>query len=314
MRLRVSGLATFLMLTVFARGQALHSEAKFDTPVAIDHAIACDNGSRIFGIGKEEAIYAWTAGKSEPRKISLAEGRPEALACAGRTVAAGFGNGKIVIVDGDKGEVKLRLDAKSSMWGLTLSPEATFVAVATTGSPTQVFDTRTGQRVSVGRTSFGGSTSATFSPKGDLLLSTDDDTNVRAYGRNGKLLYSAEAGPLEPFAAAFTGDGQRFVVATADGAMSSYESTSGKRLRATHSTGNPIFAIQMFPDSQHVAAFELDPFTLKPIAVGVWDMQSDHWQKLDVDPETVIGCGADGTHLLLVRRTGTNTLTLDSVR
>ncbi len=262
MRLRVAGLGTLLMLTVFARGQALRTEARFDTPVAIDHAIACDNGSRIFGIGKEEAIYAWTAGKSEPRKISLAEGRPEALTCAGGTVAAGFSNGKIVIVDGDKGE--LRLDAKSGMWGLTLS--------------------------------------------------TDDDTNVRAYGRNGKLLYSAEAGPLEPFAAAFTSDGQRFVVATADGAMSSYESTSGKRLRATHSTGNPIFAIQMFPDSQHVAAFELDPFTLKPIAVGVWDMQSDHWQKLDVDPETVIGCGADGTHLLLVRRTGTNTLTLDSVR
>jgi hypothetical protein len=89
---------------------------------------------------------------------------------------------------------------------------------------------------------------------------------------------------------------------------------SGRKVKATQSTGNPVFAIQMFPDSRHVAAFELDPFTLKPTAVGVWDMQSDHWQKLDVDPETEIGCGADGTNLLLVRRSGTNTLTLDSVR
>lgn len=313
MRLRVAGLATFLMLTVFARGQALHIQAKFDTPVAIDRAIACDNGSRIFGVAKEEAIYAWTAGKSEPRKISLAEGRPEALTCAGGTVAAGFSNGKIVIVDEDKGEVKLRLDAKSSMWGLTLSPDAALLAVATTGSPTQVFDTHTGQRIAVGSTSFGASTSATFSPKGDLLLSTDDDTNVRAYNRNGKLLYLTEAGLLEPFAAAFTGDGQTFVVATADGAMSSYESASGKRLKATQSTGSPIFAIQMFPDSQHVAAFELDSFTLKPTAVDVWDMRSDHLQKIDVDAETVIGCGVDRTHLLLVRRSGPNALTVDSV-
>ncbi len=313
MRLHV-GLATFLLWAVFAFGQALHTEARFNTPVAIDHAIVCDNGNKIFGAGKVEAIYAWTTGKTEPRKISVLEGRPEALACAGSTVAAGFGSGKILILDGDKGEVKLRLDAKSSMWSLTLSPDAVFVAVATTGSPTQIFDTRTGQRVSVGSTSFGGSTSATFSAKGDLLVSTDDDTNVRAYGPNGKLLYSTEAGPLEPFAAAFTGDGQNFVVATADGAMSSYESGSGKKVRATQSTGNPIFRIQMFPDSQHVAAFELDSFTLKPTAVGVWDMRSDHWQKLDVDPETVIGCGADRTHLLLVRRSGPNSLTVDSVQ
>jgi WD40 repeat protein len=217
-------------------------------------------------------------------------------------------------VNGDTGETKLRLDAKSAMWGLTLSPDAAFVAIATTGSPTQVFDTRTGQRIAVGSASFGASTSAAFSPNGDLLVSTDDDTNVRAYDRKGKLLYATESGLLEPFAAAFTGDGQKFVIATADGGMSLHESASGKKLMATQSTGNPIFAIQMYPDSRHVAAFELDSFTLKPSAVGVWDMQSDHSQKLDVDPETVIGCGADRTHLLLIRQIGPNILTVDSVQ
>jgi hypothetical protein len=56
-----------------------------------------------------------------------------------------------------------------------------------------------------------------FAHDGNLILVTDGDTHVRAYDRKGKLLYTAEAGLLEPFDLSLSADGKAFPVAGAEG-------------------------------------------------------------------------------------------------
>ena len=54
------------------------------------------------------------------------------------------------------------------------------------------------------------------------------DTHVRGDNRKGKLLYTTEAGLLEPFDLSLSADGKTFAVAGAEGAIALHDSATGR--------------------------------------------------------------------------------------
>lgn len=294
---------------------AVHLEAKLDTPVVMQSAITCKSGSQIVAIGEDGAIYVWTLPSVTARKISLAEGHVGAVDCdANGNLALGLNGGKVRILDATSGEILQRIEAQLRVRNFSLSPDGNLLALVVTGSPTQLWDTRSGQKLATGVTNMGATWSAAFSTVGDVFVSADEDTRVRVYSRSGKLLYTADAGLLEPFAVAFTPDGKRFAVAGADGAVTLFQTSSGKKLKTSAGTGNPIFALNISPGSGRLAALELDDFTLDPKAIGLWDMQSSDLQPSGIDTKGIIGFGTNKTHSVLLKQEDPKTLTVSSMQ
>ena len=315
MRAQLVGAAILSLAATPAFGQTLHLEAQLDSPVPIRNATTCERGARVVGIGEDGAIYAWNLPSGPARKISIPNGLVRKVACAGdNTLAVGLRGGTLLLLDAESGNVRRRIETKDVVQTIALSPDGSLLAFATLLTPTQLWDTRTGQRLSVSGTSMGASYAVAFSPDGNVFVSADQDTRLRAYDRKGKLLYAVDGGLLEPFAVAFTADGKQFAVAGAEGAVFLYDTVSGKKLKSSVNSGRAIFALTMSPDSKSVAALELDIFSLAPASIGLWDMQSSALKTLAVDPKSVLGAGPGKSHLLLVRKDSAKTLTVSSVQ
>jgi WD40 repeat protein len=303
-------------LCAAAFGQTLHPEAKLDAPVPIRRAVTCEAGAAILGVGEDGAIYTWTLPATAPRKISLADGPVSRVECAGaHTLAAELRHGrKVFILDARSGEVRQRIDAQAPVQAIALSPDGSLLAVATSLFPTQLWNTQTGTRIATGVTNIGAAWTTAFSPTGEMYVAADEDTNLRAYNRSGKLLYAADGGVLEPFALAFSGNGKQFAAAGADGVIRVFDSASGKLLASSTSVGHPIFALTMSPDGQRVASLSVDDFRLDPLGLGVWDVRSGEVKPLAVEPKSCVGMGAGKSHTLLLTKTGENALQVSSLQ
>lgn len=315
MKTNFPAIAILSCLATAAFGQTLHPEAKLDAPGTIDYAIVCEQATQIVGVGHDGAIYAWTLPDATPRKIAIPDGPVHNITCAGgSTLAAWLGGGKGLILDLNTSKVRSRIEPKALLYGLELSPEGSLLAVSNNADPVQLWDTHSGQKIATGINNFGLSTSAAFAPNGQLFVSTDADTNIRAYDRQGKLLYTADGGLLEPFAAAFTRDSKQFTAAGADGTISLYDAASGKKLRSTASSGYPIFSLIMSPDNHQVMALELDDFSLQPKTIGLWDLHSNTIHPVTAEAAKLIGMGANATHLLLIQQLDPKTITVLSLQ
>lgn len=315
MKAQLCGLALLSLSAIAAFGQTLRSEAKLDAPVPIRSAITCEMGARVIGVGEDGAIYTWTPPSGAARKLIVPDGPVHSMACAGgKTLAVGLENGTVLLLDAESGDLRRRIEPKDPVGPVALSPDGSLLVFATISIPAQLWDTHTGQKLSVGTTKMGSSAAIAFSPDGSVYVSADEDTYLRAYDRKGKLLYSADGGLLEPFAVVFTGDGKQFAVAGAEGAVFLHDAASGKRLKSSMKSGYPIFDLMMSPDSKYVAALELDDFKLVPAAIGLWDMQSSDLKALAVDPKTVIGAGPGKSHMLLISKDSATALTISSVQ
>ena len=188
------------------------------------------------------------------------------------------------------------------------------LTTSNTLDPVQLWDTHSGQKLATGVNNFASSNFAIFSPSGETFLSTDGDSYVRAYDRHGKLLYAADGGLLEGFGAAFTSDGNRFAAASADGTISLYDAASGKKLKTSATCGNPIFYLGISPDNRYLIALEMDDFSFKPIAIGIWDMNSENIRTLNVEVGKMIGAGADQSHFLFIKQEDPKTLGVYSLQ
>ena len=315
MRLRRTFPVIAFFLAFSTHAQTLRQDARLDTPVSINGAITCNSGTQVVGIGQDGALYVWTLPSATARKIALEEGPAHSVDCDAKgNLAVGLGGGKVRILDAHNGAIRQRIETKEHVHGVYFSPDGVLLALAVGESPTQLWDARSGQKLATGVTNLGGTATAAFSPASDMLISADKDTRIRAYNRAGKLLYTADAGLLESFAVAFTPDGKRFAVAGAEGSVSLFETASGKKLRTSASTGNPIFALSVLPENGHIAAIEADDFTLDPKALGLWDAQSTEVRHGAADVKGAVGLGSDKTHALLLKQEDPKTLTVSSLQ
>jgi WD40 repeat protein len=282
-------------------GQSLRPVANLETPVPMKSTITCEDGAQVLGFTADDETYAWSLPSGKPRKVSGSVGRINATGCGGtKTLALGLKGNVVVVLDSETGAERRRIDAKHPVDKVAVSDDGSLLAIVTTQAPVQVWDARGGKNLWNGSSNFGSTAGAAFSPSGDLLISADGDTNIRAYDRKGKLLYTVDGGLLEPFDVSFSADGKKFVVAGAEGSITVYDSASGKMLGKSKSKGNPIWGLIMAPDGRAVVALEVDDYQLNPVEIARWDVTGEGLIKLDVDAKTVIGAGKTKENLFLL--------------
>ncbi len=312
------------LLTVFGTlcaAQELHLEAKLQAPAEITYATTCGNGTQLLGVTKDGDLYRWATLSGPAQRIlsnqKITRRRITNFACSrdGKWIAAGVGGKEVLVIDSATLEPTQSFQVSNHDLGsISFSPDGSLLAVTANDSATQLWDVRTGQRLATGKTILGASTAAAFSPDGKRFLSADEDTVIRAYTVSGEPLYSSEADLLEPFGVAFTPDGKQFVVAGAGGTVSLFDATNGHKIKTSASRGNPIFNMTMVPDGRRVCALEFDDFKFEPVALSLWDLNSNEWKKVDVDPKTILGAGTAKDHLLIIRSEGSQALSLWSLQ
>jgi WD40 repeat protein len=318
MRKRLAAVAMVLSFGVAGLGQTLHTEAKLESPVAMQSALLCSQGSELVGVGKDGAVYLWKLGAAEngaaPRKLTVPDGPVKSLSCSGGTaLVAGVGGDKYVSLDAESGEVKSRLEIKG-VRDFAVSPDGELLAVGIDGAAPELWNLKTGQKVATGVTNFAGSFTVTFSPDGSKFLATDGDANSRAYDRSGKLLYTAEGEKLANFSAGFTADSKRFATCGAGGEIAFYDAETGRRLAATPRSVNVLNGLEISPDGKYLVAAEYDNFSFKPLGRMVWDREAGKARPLDVGGMHVIGRGRDDSHILLVSQDEGKAITVASLR
>jgi WD40 repeat protein len=314
-KIRLGSLALlfpFLGFSTFA--QTSRTLATLETLVPMRSAITCEKGAIVFATGTDGAVYIWTLPSGVAHKITPPESPIRRIACGpGKTLALGYASGHVFLLDAESGDSKQHMDAQFPVQSLSFSRDGSLVAIATNGLPTQLWDIASGKRLAIGVTNLGASWFTAFSPAGDVFISADEDTYIRAYDCTGKLLYKTESGLLESFSVVFTPDGKQFAVAGADGRIYLYQTATGKKLYESAYSGNAIWMLCMFPDSRQVVAMEVDDFTLVPTAAAFWDMRSEKVSHPPVKVKDFIGFGANGSDVLVLRQEGPQTLTITTL-
>lgn len=300
--------------------QQLHLQTKLQAPISMSYVTTCGSEMGLIGIGKDGGLYRWASFTGNAERLST-EAKVVQIACSpdGKWIAAGMSNGVLAVIN-DKGGVSnqqpatiKRFAIKHDLGTMSFSPDATLLTVATNGSPTQLWDIRTGERIATGKTTLGASAATAFSPDGKSYVSADEDTIIRVYSSSGKPLYSAEADLLEPFAVAYTPDGKEFAVSGAGGTVSLFDASSGKKLRTSENRGNPIFNMMISPDGREIAALEMDDFKLEPVRISVWNIGENRWEPNTIDPKDMIGAGTDKNHLIFLKTEGPNEISVWSL-
>ena len=296
-------------------GQTVKPLAQLDAPGGLIFAMVCDGGESVVGLAGQNDLYAWSLTSGERRTLKAGlDGRvdPGAVACNRKMFAVGSSHGTVVLLDA-AGVEQRRLELKEEVTGLTFSADGTTLAVTTANSPVQLCDVVSGKALWKGSTDFGNSYGARIGPDGNLIIAADGDTHVRAYDRKGKLLYAADAGWLEPFDVSLSADAKTFTVAGAEGIIELHAAATGKLLKKSANSGNPIFLLVMAPQGRKVIGFELDAFRMHAAAVAYWDPDGGELKNLPLDAKTLLGIGRNDKSMLLVRQASPGKISVESV-
>jgi WD40 repeat protein len=311
---KVIAAGLWLSLGVAVCGQTVKPLAKLEAPGKIKFAVVCEGGESVVGVAGEHEISVWSLPSGTRRSITGMNGRisPSGVACNGKALALGSNGGTVVVFDA-AGTERRRIELKGEVAALAFSADGEFLAAATIYSPVQVWDLTSGNLQWTGSTDFGNTAGIRIARDGNLIVAADGDTHVRAYDRKGKLLYTTEAGLLEPFDLSLSADGKTFTVAGAEGTIALYDSATGKMLKKSGNSGNPIFALAMAPVGTKVIGLELDDFRMDPAGVAYWNADAGELKNLAIDAKTVIGFGKGEKNLLLVRQEAPGKISVESV-
>ncbi len=306
--------AVWLSLTSAVCGQVVQPFAKLEAPGALSFAVVCEGGERVVGVAGEHDVSVWSLPSGARRTIGGMKGHisPNGVACNRLGMALGSNSGTVVIFDAG-GVERRRIELKGEVAALAFSADGSFLAAATIYSPVQIWDLASSTLQWIGSTGFGNTAGIRSAHDGNLIVVADGDTHVRGYDRKGKLLYTAEAGLLEPFDLSLSADGKTFAVAGAEGAIALHDTATGKMLKKSASSGNPIFALAMAPQGMKVIAFELDDFRMDPAGIAYWNPEGGELKNLTVDVKTLLGFGMGDKSLLLVRQEAPGKISVESV-
>jgi len=311
---RAAGLVVWLTLTSVVCGQTVKPLAKLEAPGVLSFAVVCEGGESVVGVAGQHDVWVWSLPSGTRRTINGITGHiPQAgVACNRKALALGTTKGSVAIFDAS-GKERRRIDLQGEVAAMTFSSDGELLAAATINSPVQLWDVVSGKLLWTGTTDFGNSTGIRIAGDGNLIVTSDGDTHVRGYDRKGNLLYTAEAGLLEPFDLSISADGKTFAVAGAEGAIALHDSVTGKMLKKSGSSGNPIFLLAMAPVGTKAIGLELDDFRMDPAGIAYWNADGGELRNLAIDVKTVLGIGKGEKSLLLVRQEAPGRLSVESV-
>lgn len=308
-------LAVVLAVVSSVNAQTVKPVAKLDAPDGLIFAMVCDGGDSVVALTGQNDVYAWSLPSGTRRTLKTGlDGHidPGAMACNRKMLAVGSAHGTVVVLDAG-GAQRHRIELKEEVSFLAFSADGAMLAVTTTNSPVQLWDVATGKALWKGTTDFGNSYGASIAPDGNLIIAADGDTHVRAYDRKGKFLYAADGGLLEPFDVSLSADAKTFTVAGAEGIIELHDAATGKLLKKSANSGNPIMSLAMAPQGRKVIGFELDAYRMDPAAIAYWDPDGGELKNLPLDAKTLLGIGRNDKSLLLIRQESPGKVVVESV-
>ena len=308
-------LAVAFAVVSSVNAQTVKPVAKLDAPAGLIYAKVCDGGESVVALAGQNDVYAWSLPSGDRRTLKTGlDGHvdPGAITCNRKMFAVGSTHGTVVVLDA-RGAEQHRLELKEEVTFLVFSADGTMLAVTTANSPVQLWDVASGKALWKGSTDFGNSYGASIAPSGDLIVAADGDTHVRAYDRKGKFLYAADGGLLEPFDVSLSADAKTFTVAGAEGIIELHDAATGKLLKKSANSGNPIMLLAMAPQGRKVIGFELDAYRMDPAAIAYWDPDKGDLKNLPLDAKTLLGIGRNDKSLLLVRQESPGKVVVESV-
>jgi len=308
-------MAAFLALCGSVYGQTVKPVAQLDAPAGLIFAMVCDGGESVVALAGQNDVYAWSLPSGTRRALKTGiDGHidPGAVACNRKMFAVGSAHGTVVVLDAGGAE-RHRMELKEEVTFMAFSADGAMLAVTTANSPVQLWDVASGKALWKGTTDFGNSYGASIAPDGNLIVAADGDTHIRAYDRKGKFLYAADGGLLEPFNVSLAGDAKTFTVAGAEGIIELRDAATGKLLKKSANSGNPIFLLAMAPQGRKVIGFALDAYRMDPAAVAYWDPDGGELKNLPLDAKTLLGIGRNDKSLLLLRQESSGKVVVESV-
>jgi WD40 repeat protein len=312
----VVAVSLWLILSGTGHAQTAAPIMKLDAPIAMRLAAVCEGGRSIVAIGGDHDAYVWPLPSGARRPISVGSGRVSRVACNATALAFGFEDGTAEVVNA-RGIAQPRIDSKDEIDNVAISTDGKLLAVATQNLPVQVWDAVGGKLLWTGVTDFGNTTAVDISHDGNLIITANGDTKIRAYDRKGALVYSVEDdGSLEPFTLSVSADGMTFAVAGAEGTIELHDAATGRQLKKSARPGNTtIGTVAISPDGKDVVALvQDDGYRQADVAIGYWHTEDSRLQQLAVDVSTVVGFGSSKIGLLLLRQESPGHISVDRVQ
>jgi WD40 repeat protein len=289
-------LAASLAIPIFA-GTATAQEARklatLATSAKIRDVSTCGTTGLVAGLGRGGSVEIWRLPAGQAISNWKAGADATSLACSpdGKSMAIGKGDGTVVIADASGKPSKTLAVARTAVEGVMFAPDGSLLAVRVHERPAQLWNPQTGSRVAELETDFSGSTGMAFSRDSSTFATSDADTRVRVYDRNGKLKSKYEGLALEPFAIDLLPDGKRLVVGGADCTLTLLDVANGHVVHQLPKVSDPVFAAAALPDGHSVLSLEIDAATLGKYTVVVWNLDTNQPHELAIDGKSLVGYG-----------------------
>jgi WD40 repeat protein/DNA-binding SARP family transcriptional activator len=187
----------------------------------------------------------------------------------GATLAAGTGDGRVLVWDSTSGELLLNLDGHAAFTTAVFGPDGSRLFSTGSDGTARVRDARTGAEL-LALPDYGDSLwGPAFSPDGRRLAVGTSDGKVKVWdAATGQELLSLEGHTDIVTGVAFSPDGRRLATASWDDTARLWDAATGELL-ATLPHASDAFALAFGPDGTRLAVGERDR------RVTIWDVAAD---------------------------------------
>jgi WD40 repeat protein len=204
------------------------------------------------------SVWVWQSG-NPLRRLSSSSRILTALAISGDggSIAAGDKSNRVTVWDLASGGITARLQLGGDghqITGVRYIPQSTLVAAASTDGTIRLFDPTKFDQPSrtLGEVGDPPVHALDISPDGAYLATASEDRNLRVWRILDGTLKQSVAGPPTNTDVAFSPNGKRVALATADAAVHIWEWQENHKLAVLRRHGDSINSIQFTPDGNNI--------------------------------------------------------------